>query len=387
MQLLVLSGVHLLVDMFGNMLPAILPAIRAEFGLSLSLGGLVLVVLSFAANGVQMLTGHTRADKTTPLFLHLGLVLGASICLLAALPKSGLGLSLLVVLAMVSGGGIAIAHPEGLRAIYSLGRIPPTISTAVFMTGGFIGYACGGAVSTVLVSRFGLQGLYPLILCPVAGILMTILLKVRLTVEPTESSTNETDVTINRLPFWLVMTMGIPAAISTTIIASLLPTRLGEMGFELTFGGFSVTILGIGGAVGSFVWATIAHRKGELLCSTIAFFLVIPFLLPYLLLMDNRTAVWLLFGAGFYSFSAYILMITLSRHATGLSLGQRMGFIVGGTWALANIVFMALVPAAQHLGTHLILGITPLGYLFSGLLGLLIILKTRSHISAQKQTP
>jgi len=377
MQLLVLSGVHFLVDMFGNMLPSLLPAVRVEFTLTLSVGGLVLAVLTISANAVQVLTGHTRADKTAPLFLHLGLALAASICLLAILPRSGAGLPLLVLLAIVSGCGIAIAHPESLRGVYSLDAIPPSISTAVFMTGGFIGYACGGAISTILASRFGLRGLYPLILCPIAGILATILLKIRLTVDPQQTGADDKNVTKRPLPFWLVMTMGIPAATSTTILANLVPTRLGELGFGLTFGGFSTTVFGIGGAVGTLVWAALAHRKGELLCSTIALFLVIPFLLPYLLLMDNQTAVWLLFGAGFYSFSAYILTITLARHATGLNLGQRMGFIVGGTWAIANIVFMALVSVGERLGTHLLLALSPLGYLFSGILGLFIILKFR----------
>jgi FSR family fosmidomycin resistance protein-like MFS transporter len=375
--------------MFGNMLPSLLPAIRSEFTLSLSLGGLILAILTLSANGVQMLTGHTRADKTTPLLLHLGLVLSASICLLAVLPKSGAGLLLLIVLAIVSGGGIAIAHPEGLRAVYALTAVPPTISTSVFMTGGFVGYAFGGAISTILVSKFRFNGLYPLLLCPILGILMVIFLKIRMAVEPKTTGANNQNLTDNRLPFstavtkglpfWLVMAMGIPAAISTTILANLIPTHLNELGFELTFGGFSTTVYGIGGAVGTVVWAAVAHRKGELLCSTIALFLVVPFLLPYLLLMDNRIAVWLLFGAGFYSFSAYILTITLARHATGLNLGQRMGFIVGGTWALANIVFMALVPAAERFGTYLILKITPFGYLLSGIFGLLIILKTRSR--------
>jgi FSR family fosmidomycin resistance protein-like MFS transporter len=379
MQLLVLSGVHFLVDMFGNMLPAILPAIRAEFGLSLLLGGLVLVVLSFAANGVQMLTGHTRAEKNTPLLLHIGLVLGATICAIGILPRSTGGFWAIASLAVVSGCGIAIMHPEALRAVHVLDRIPPAISTAVFMTGGFIGYACGGAISTILVSKFGLSGLYPLLLCPAVGILMVVLLKVRLAIEPKESNANQTDVTSSCPPFWLIMAMALPAAVSTTIVATLLPTRLNELGFGLTFGGFAITIYGIGGALGAFVWGPVAHKKGELRCSVLTVFLVVPFLVAYLLLIDHRSALWLLSGAGFCSFAAYILTIALARSAAGPNLGQRMGFIVGGTWALANVVFLALVPVAEHFGTRIVLGLTPFGYLFSGVLGLLIILKVRKQ--------
>jgi len=376
LQLLVLSAVHFLVDMFSNMLPSILPAMRQEFRLSLSLAGFVLVVLVMTGNGAQLVTGHLRADKTKPLFMHLGLILAASICLLGALPRAG-GFSAMVALAVVSGFGIAVAHPEGLRAVHSLALIPPAISTAVFMAGGFVGFACGGIISTVLVSRFGLQGLYWLAACPVAIVLMVGLLKVRLAVEPKSNRPDRTSSAQNPVSFWSIIAMAIPAAISTTILVSLLPTRLNELGFELTFGGFSATMFGLGGALGSFVWAGIAHRKGELPSSIAALSLVPAFLLAYLLLIERRPAVWLLFGGGFCSIAAYILMITLARRATGPTLGLRMAFMVGGTWALANIVFMAALPIAERFGTHVVLKLVPLGYLFSGLLGLQVMLRAR----------
>jgi FSR family fosmidomycin resistance protein-like MFS transporter len=379
MQLLVLAGVHFLVDMFAGMLPAILPAILDEFALSLSLGVFLLVALNMTSNGVQVLTGHMRADKHTPLLLHLGLILAASICLLDASPRSGSALTAILFLATVSGCGIAIVHPEALRAVHRLKRIRPTVSTAVFMAGGFLGYASGGAVSTILVSRFGLRGLYPLILCPAVGILMVIFLRIRLAVEPKVPGDNSAETAKNRLSFWLVIAMAMPAAISTLVFASLLPTVLSELGFKLTFGGYSATMFGLGGAVGAFAWGSVARRKGELPCSVAALFLAIPFLATYLILIEKGMAIWILFGAGFCAISAYILMITLARGATGPNLGQRMGFMVGGTWALANVFFLALRPVVKHFGPDDILKFVPLGYLFSGAFGLFIMFRTRSR--------
>ena len=375
MQLLVLAGVHFLVDMFGGMLPAILPAIRTEFALSLSLAGILLGALHMTSNGFQVLTGHMRAHKRMPLFLHVGLILAAGICLLGFLPRSGGAFAAMIVLAVVSGFGVAITHPESLRAVHRLRRIRPAVSTAVFMTGGFLGYASGGAVSAVLVSRLGMPGLYPLIIFPAVGILLLILLRVRLSVERKSYNNNVAAPAENKLPFWLLFTMAMPAAISTLVLASLLPTVLNELGFELTFGGFSLTMFGLGGAVGSFVWAGIAHKKGELPCSIAALFLAVPCLTAYLILIESAMAMWMLFGVGFCAVSAYILMITLARAATGPNLGRRMGFMVGGTWALANIVFMALLPVAEYFGTILILKFTPVGYVLSAVFGLFIMLK------------
>lgn len=369
-QLAVLSGVHFLVDMFGNMLPAILPVIRGEFTITLATCGFILAALSLASNGMQIATGHLRPDKTSPLFLHVGMILGASICLIVLAPRSFTGVILLFVLGIVSGVGIAITHPEGLRAVHTLDRISPALSTAVFMTSGFFGFASGGMISAVLVSSYGLKGLYPLVFCPVAGILALIVARVRLS---TDDSTphvrhGQTPSRANALPFWKVLGVGLPAAVSTTIVLQLTPTYLGELGFSLTFGGFSTALFGWGGVVGPFVWAAIAHRKGDLASLVWAFLLSFPFMLLYLVFATHPAAQWLLVGVGFSSMSAYILTITLAREAQGSSLGQRMALIVGGTWGIAMVVFLVLAPIADRVGTGPILRLTPAGYLLSGVL-------------------
>jgi MFS family permease len=294
----------------------------------------------------------------------------------------------MVFLAVVSGFGIALVHPEGLRGVHRLKRIPPAVSTAVFMAGGFLGYASGGAVSALLVSRFGFQGLYPLIICSVISIAMVILLKVRLAVEPTTPKESGTQAaSAGRLPFWFIFIMAMPAAVSTTILAVLLPTALNELGFELTFGGYSTTMFGLGGAVGSFAWAYIARKKGELSCTIAALFLTLPFLLAYLVLIEYRAAIWILLGTGFCTVSAYTLMITLSRHATGPTLGRRMGVMVGGTWALAYVFFMALLPIAERFGSDVVLKLSPLGYLCSGVLAILVMLKMRPQGRVETSDP
>ena len=236
MQLLVLAGVHFLVDLFASMLPAILPAIQDEFSLSLSQSGYVLVALLLTCNALHPLVGHMRANKRKPLFLHLGLIVAASICLLDVLPRAGNTYPMMIMLAMFSGLGIAVVHPEGLRAVHCLGRIQPAVSTAVFMAGGFLGYASGGAVSAFLVSRYGMRGLYPLVLCPIVSIVLIIVLKIRLAVERKGHGNKQARIKEPGLSFWLIMTMALPAAVSTTILTSLLPTVLNELGFKLTFG-------------------------------------------------------------------------------------------------------------------------------------------------------
>lgn len=383
-QLIVLSSIHFLVDMFGNMLPTILPEIRQHFALSLSLGSFILFSLMLTANGVQMLTGHMRPKKTQPLFLYIGLVLAAGICLMAVAPTSSVGVALVIGLGIVSGCGIAVVHPEGLRAVHVIDRISPRLSTAVFMTSGFLGFASGGAISSLLVNAYGLRGLYPLALCPVLGIVAILLAKVRLSVE--DSSDRAVDGAVEdpptELPFWRVLVMGLPAGISTTIVLFLLPTYLDELGFDLSFRGFSAAMFGWGGTVGPFIWALGARKKGDLPCAFYAFLLSIPFMILYLIFVEYAAAVWLLFGVGFCSMSAYILTITLARYAGGLNLGRRMAFIVGGTWGIADIVFLAFAPIADWMGTGFVLKLMPIGYVLSTVLALCLM---RAYPNAGRQ--
>jgi hypothetical protein len=110
---------------------------------------------------------------------------------------------------------------------------------------------------------------------------------------------------------------------------------------------------------------------------------VIPFLVLYFIFIESKMAIWILFGAGFCAVSAYILMITLSRQAKGLNLGQRMGFMVGGTWMIAYIIFIPLLQVAENFGSDVVLKFSPLGYLLSGAFGLYIMLKASGRASAK----
>ena len=134
------------------------------------------------------------------------------------------------------------------------------------MTSGFFGFASGGMISAVLVSSYGLRGLYPLVFCPDARHLALIAVRgasVHRGCESRVRTWRESTPRPNALPFWKVLAIGLPAAVSTTVVLQLTPTYLAELGFDLTFGGFSTAMFGWGGAVGPFLWTAIAHRKAN----------------------------------------------------------------------------------------------------------------------------
>lgn len=355
-------------DTYGSILYAILPELRSRFGLSLTKGIVLITIFNIGCNAAQLITGPMRPNKKKALFLYSGVALASCICLLTFVPRGNLAFSLLAVLAVISATGIAVLHPEGLRAVHILKRIPSTISTAVFLNAGYFGFCSGALVSSWLVYRLGLNGLLILFIPGAIAIYLALKARIRLAVEKPEKNQSDPDGT--NIAFYMLYLMAIPIATTATLIPTLLPTRLNELGFELYFGGISLALFGFGGLSGALFWAKMAQSKNKFYCCIWACAMSIPFLLIFLPLIKYRLASLLLFGCGFNATAAYSLIVTMARHSTGTNLGKRMGLILGGVWGPASLIVLAFGPVAEKFGTQSVLNFCWLGYLLAVMIGI-----------------
>lgn len=358
-----------------GMLPVILPAIRAEYGISLSVGVGLITLVNLIANWLQIAVGHTRSKKTKPFFIPLSLVLVSAMLFLGFIEAGDKAVFLLFALAGIAAVGVAIFHPEGLRAIHALDKISSPISTAVFLTGGFLGFSAGAFIPAALVYAFGLKGALWLLAFPVFGLMLIFFSRIRLAAYGDDTDAGK-DQIANRISFWTVFSMAVPVASSTTVIISLLPTRLNELGFALHLGATPVMLFGFGSVAGSLFWAYIANRKGELFCCMLSSLLAIPFFLVYLFLISHITAILLLLPAGFCAAAAYTLTVSMARQSRGTNLGRKMGIIGGGAWGTASLVLMVLGPIAEKFGVKIVLDFAWIGYLISGTIGLYTLLRS-----------
>lgn len=384
-QLLAVAAIHFLADMFGGMLPAILPAIRDEFNFSLKLGLIIVSTHYISCNVFQVLTGHLREKETKPLFLIWGIFFAASLSLMGILPADSpkyqwLNYSIILLLTLLSGYGISILHPESFRAVHSLKKLPAATTTAIFMAFGFIGFASGGYIAAYLVANVGFPGLLIMLTGPVIAIILIKTLNIKLAVEDKREkhqTANVHDVGIN---FWWLWLIAIPSGIATTFLMALLPTHLNNLGYSLEFGGFSTMMMGLGGAAGSFLFGWYSHKRSEL--KTAAFTLIagVPLFYLYLSLIESKTFVVLLFIAGFLSVAAFPLIITLARYGTGLNLGHRMGIMLGGSWGLASVILMAAGPLVEKIGIMPVLWTMPAGYLIAGLIAVKVYRDNRERL-------
>ncbi len=375
-QLFFLTFFHLAVDVFGGVLGVILPEVRERFGMTLPMGLALIALFQISCNFIQIPVGRLRADKKSVFFLPIGVVLAALIALLGLIPADRSFVPLLFVLVVLVGIGIALTHPEGLRAVHLLPKIPASVTTSIYMIGGYLGFSSGGLAGAYLVDRFGFKGLLLFFAVPVVCVPLLYVLKIRLAVE--RKGDTETAKYVDRIPsvpFRELMLISIPAATAATIIPSILPTRLNEMGFSLMFRGTSTLLFGVGSAAGSILWGVMAHFKGILPTTLFALASGVPFLVTYFFVYDQPWALWLLLGAGFFSGAVFPLIVTLARYAEGMPLGQRMGWIVGGTWGGASIILMGLGPVAEQWGTHLVLNFSYVCYVLAALAALWVWLK------------
>ncbi len=153
--LVLLSLGHMVADINSGALPAILPLLKENLGLSYAMAGTIILVSSMTSSVIQPVFGYITDRKSLLWFLPLG-------CLGAALGLSlvGWASSYALILAMVtiSGLGVAIYHPEGWRvANYFAGEKKAT-GMSIFAVGGNLGFTLGPLMATVFVAYFGLRG-------------------------------------------------------------------------------------------------------------------------------------------------------------------------------------------------------------------------------------
>jgi len=154
---------HLSSDATQVAVPALLPFLVREQGISYAAAGTLVLASTVASSVVQPLFGHLSDKRSFAALMPLGLVLGAvGIALVGIAPTYPL-----VLLAVVlSGLGVAAFHPEATRfaGLVSGGRRATGMS--VFSVGGNAGFALGPLLLTPLVLLFGLPGTLPFAALP-----------------------------------------------------------------------------------------------------------------------------------------------------------------------------------------------------------------------------
>jgi MFS transporter, FSR family, fosmidomycin resistance protein len=148
-----LTAGHVGADLFLGALPALIPFLVARYDIGYADAGLLVLAGSLASAILQPVAGLVGDRLHVAWLPPLGLVL-AGAGLVAATALHDLAAT---AIALIAGGvGVAIFHPEAVRATRDAGGASPGAALGLFAVGGTFGFALGPALAVPLAAAFGL---------------------------------------------------------------------------------------------------------------------------------------------------------------------------------------------------------------------------------------
>lgn len=267
-SVILLSAGHALNDFYCNFLPVLLPIIMPRLDLSLTLSGLLVMVMSITSNVLQPVFGYIMDKKNLCRFLIPSVPFGAiCICSIGYIDNK----YMLFLLIALTGLSISTFHPLGSSLVSKTAehRFLGT-SMSFYVAGGNIGFACAPLVIVSFTQNYPLEYL-PILIFPGLLIAVTYFFSKlpRISTVQTGLTANKSDLCLTHLlsqrsVLSLNLSMGMRAW-AHTAVATFLPLLLISAGYSaMTSGGLLTIFLvgaALGGLLGGYVGDHIGHKR------------------------------------------------------------------------------------------------------------------------------
>lgn len=264
LQVILLAMGHFFNDFYCNFLPILLPILIPKLGLSLTLSGALVMVMSLSANVLQPVFGYFmdkyNFNKIMPLIIPFGAVF---ICL----TNWASNFIVLAVLIGISGLAVSTFHPMGAGLVSKVapdGKISTCIS--IFVAGGSFGFALAPIVLVYFMQMYSLDYL-PILIIPaiILGVLMysSGLSKARFVNEQVAKNMhfNLAQILQNKPLMLLNISMGLRAWLFTALV-TFLPLWAIEKGCDNTLSGWILTIYLCGSVIGGLIGGALNDKIG-----------------------------------------------------------------------------------------------------------------------------
>lgn len=264
LQVILLAMGHFFNDFYCNFLPILLPILIPKLGLSLTLSGALVMVMSLSANVLQPVFGYFmdkyNFNKIMPLIIPFGAVF---ICL----TNWASNFIVLAVLIGFSGLAVSTFHPMGAGLVSKVapdGKISTCIS--IFVVGGSFGFALAPILLVYFMQMYSLDYL-PILIIPaiILGVLMysSGLSKARFVNEQVAKNMhfNLAQILQNKPLMLLNISMGLRAWLFTALV-TFLPLWAIEKGCDNTLSGWILTIYLCGSVIGGLIGGALNDKIG-----------------------------------------------------------------------------------------------------------------------------
>ncbi len=314
----ILTFGHLTIDSYSSFFAPLLPLLVAKLGLSLTMVGTLVALSSITSSFSQPLFGLLSDRMRRPWFVALG-------PLTAAIFMSALGLApsygVLVALLMLAGLGVAAFHPQAAAlAAAATGR--RSISMAIFVTGGTLGFALGPMFAVGVVTVFGLERTWVAAVPGVAASALLLFWLRRMEARPREH--------VKPPPLRALRPVLRPLALLYAATVSL---------YLLV------------GAIGGFFGGWLADRVGGRRVIAASFAGALPFFIASLFLDDRLGIPCLLLGSFVLQASLPVNVVLGQELSPGHS-STISSFLMGAAWGMGALIVGPLGALADARGIH-----------------------------------
>jgi FSR family fosmidomycin resistance protein-like MFS transporter len=342
--LAVLASGHACADMAQGAVPALLPFLIDQRGLSYGAAAALILVTSVGSSAIQPLFGLGSDRLALPWLLPLGVLLaGLGVALVGVAPSYPATAAAVAV----SGIGVAAFHPEGARFANQVSGDRRGAGMSFFSLGGNAGFALGPILVTPLVLVLGLHGTLLLAVGPaiVAAVIARELPRLRAVAAEKSAHVERTVADDDRDPDdWpAFLRLGGWISLRSCVyfgLQAFVPVWfIHHLGTGKGTGEAALTALLIAGAVGTYCGGRVVDRVGRRRLVVGCSALLVPVLVAFVLAPNPVTAGLLVTLIGFVIIATFSITVVMSQEylpsrlglASGVSLGLAIG--VGGVAA------------------------------------------------------
>lgn len=362
---------HLLNDLMTSVLPAMLPILKIEFGLTYMQLGIIILVANASSSLIQPLFGYISDRKpllwllpTGVFFTGLGL---ASIAFTPSYPW------LLAVIA-ISGIGSAAFHPEASRGAHLAAGKGKGFAQSIFQVGGNGGQALGPLMIPLFLSNMGSKGTAFFIIPAILAMFLLLTLHPWMKEKRLNQHTNHKELKGKDRPFALSLLVFVVTMRSWVIIGitSFLPLYyINILNMTVDEASIYTFIFLFMGAIGTFLGGPLADKFGKKFIVNGSLLLAIPFI--FIITKVHGLPGMISIGLfGLVIFSSFAVTVVFGQELIPGKVGMASGLMLGFAIGAAGVGAMILGYFADTVGLLFILNLLGGLLITSGLISLFL---------------
>jgi FSR family fosmidomycin resistance protein-like MFS transporter len=350
---LLLAGVHVMVDGYGNIFAPMLPLLIPRLGLSLAAAGTLTMLFQLAASVAQIGFGQL-ADRWRPrLLVTLGPVVAVSLLSLIGLATSTTALAAILI---AGGLGTAAFHPPAAALAHRLGGDRPGLAMSVYITGGTLGFALGPLFVAPFAQRFSIEWT-PLLAIP--GLALVAFFLRRVPPIPLQPSARGGFGALRPYarPLGLLYAIVALRTVTSLAFATFVPVMLTRRGYTVGAAGAAVALYLFASGIGGFFGGPAADRFGARNVIALSLVASCPFLCVAPFLTGMPFAVVLAIG-GLFLQSTLPVNVTFGQSIAPVNVATVSSLMMGFGWGTGGMIVPLVGIVADRIGIeHTLVGL------------------------------